>query len=408
MLLSNAMRTPRAVERGTVSWDEMMAGARAVSLGSGEYGVGQSSAERLSPIAAAHRILCNDFGMIPFALYRREGEARVPESDEAIDAVFKVRPTATMTPYMCHRTLMSNAFWHGFGAVWLRRSGGRLVERLPLPSDCCTIRQDRETRQYFWDYTVDGVQRTFSGSELAFLFFESYDGINGRGMLNLARETIGSDGAAMQYGRKFYQNGAVISGIVEVDADLDTKGRDRIREQFKGFTPFSDDAFRVAVLDRGYKYTPLGLNQRDSQFIESRSFTVEEVARFSGIPKAMLQSGKEAYNSNQQQRLLFVTDTLVPYVTQWEQECTYKALLPPERERGLYFKGNVACLMRGDDAARASFYEKMVANAIMCPDECRALEERGEIPGGAGKRFFITRNLDSIESVLRGEDGDNA
>ena len=128
MLLSNAMRTPRAVERGTVSWDEMMAGARAVSLGSGEYGVGRSSAERLSPIAAAHRILCNDFGMIPFALYRREGEARVPESDEAIDAVFKVRPTATMTPYMCHRTLMSNAFWHG-GRVTARYKQGELLFR---------------------------------------------------------------------------------------------------------------------------------------------------------------------------------------------------------------------------------------------------------------------------------------
>ena len=110
MLLSNAMRTPRAVERSTISWDEMMAGARSVSLGSGEYSVGQSSAERLSPIAAAHRILCNDFAMIPFSLYRREGEARVPEHDEAIDAVFKVRPTATMTPYMCARTVMSNAF----------------------------------------------------------------------------------------------------------------------------------------------------------------------------------------------------------------------------------------------------------------------------------------------------------
>ena len=64
--------------------------------------------------------------------------------------------------------------------------------------------------------------------------------------------------------------------------------------------------------------------------------------------------------------------------------------------------------MRGDDAARASYYEKMVTYSVMCPDECRALEERGEIPGGAGKHFFITRNLDSIESVLRGEDGDNA
>ena len=327
----------------------------------------------------------------------------MPVSLPELEQVFKVRPNDNMTPYMCGRTLMSNAFWHGFGAVWNRREGGQIAERIPLPTDCCTIQQDQETKQYFWTYNVDGVTRTFSGYELSFLYFESYDGIRGRGMLDMARETIGAEGAAQQYGRKFYQNGAMISGIVEVDADLEPEYKDKIREQFRQFTPLSDDAFRVAVLDRGYKYTPLGLNQKDSQFIESRSFSVEEIARFSGIPKAMLQSGSEAYNSNQQQRLLFVTDTLVPYVTQWEQENTYKALLPGQREKGIYFKGNVAALMRGDDAARAAFYEKMISFSIMNPDECRALEERNAIPGGAGKRFLVTKNLGSLESVLEGE-----
>lgn len=402
MFLSKAA-TPRAAAYTVHSWDEMQEKFRNLFFSGTEYDAGRGGAEKLSPVAAAHRILCNDFGMIPFSTYRKDGEERVPVSLPELEQVFKVRPNDNMTPYMCGRTLMSNAFWHGFGAVWNRREGGQIVERIPLPTDCCTIQQDQETKQYFWTYNVDGVTRTFSGYELSFLYFESYDGIRGRGMLDMARETIGAEGAAQQYGRKFYQNGAMISGIVEVDADLEPEYKDKIREQFRQFTPLSDDAFRVAVLDRGYKYTPLGLNQKDSQFIESRSFSVEEIARFSGIPKAMLQSGSEAYNSNQQQRLLFVTDTLVPYVTQWEQENTYKALLPVQREKGIYFKGNVAALMRGDDAARAAFYEKMISFSIMNPDECRALEERNAIPGGAGKRFLITKNLGSLESVLEGE-----
>lgn len=402
MIVSRAAGVPRAVEYTTHSWEEMQERFRELFFSGAEYDLGRSGAERLSPIAAAHRILCNDFGVIPFSTYRKNGNAREAAEVAGIEDVFKVRANENMTPFICARTVMSNAFWHGFGAVWNRRDGGgKIVERIPLPSDCCTLRQDQETKRYYWDYNVDGVQRTFSGYELSFLYFESYDGIRGRGMLDLARETIGAEGAAQQYGRKFYQNGAMISGIVEVDTDLDKKGREKIRDQFKEFTPFSDDAFRVAVLDRGYKYTPLGLNQRDSQYIESRDFSVEEVARFSGIPKAMLQSGKEAYNSNQQQRLLFVTDTLVPYVTQWEQENTYKALLPREREGGIYFKGNVSVLMRGDDAARAAFYSTMIANAVMNPDECRALEERNPIPGGAGQRFLVTKNLGSLESVLK-------
>ena len=221
MLLRNAMRRPRAVEYGSLSWEDLNRQFRKIFLSGGPYDTGIRGAERLSPVAAAHRILCNDFGMIPFSLYRKNGDAREPVQDPDLDLVFKLRPSVDRTPYMLGRTVMSNAFWHGFGAVWNRRGpDGRILERIPLPSDCCSIRQDQTTGQYYYDYSVDGEFRTFTGYELSFLFFESYDGIRGRGFLNLARETIGAEGAAQQYGRKFYQNGAMISGIVEVDTDL--------------------------------------------------------------------------------------------------------------------------------------------------------------------------------------------
>lgn len=407
MLLRNVLGRPRAVEWSPLSWDDVTRRFREIFLSGGEVDTGIRGAEQLSPVAAAHRILCNDFGMIPFSLYRKEGEARIPEHDPDLDRVFKVRPNDNMTPYMLGRTVMSNVFWHGFGAVWNRRDGsGRIIERIALPSDCCEIRRDPETGQYFYTYTVDGVSRTFTGYELSFLFFESYDGIRGRGFLDLARETIGAEGAAQRYGRKFYQNGARISGIVEVDADLDSQGRDRIKKQFARYSPLGDDTFSVAVLDRGYKYTPLGLTQADAQYIESRQFSVEEVSRFSGIPKHMLQSGKESYESNAQQRVVFVQDTLAPYVIQWEQENSFKCLLAAKRRAGLYFKGNLSVLMRGDDKSRAEYFEKMIASSVLCPDECRALDERNPIPGGWGARFLSSKNLGSLESILKGEDND--
>lgn len=147
----------------------------------------------------------------------------------------------------------------------------------------------------------------------------------------------------------------------------------------------------------------MGLKQSDAQYIESRVFSVEEVSRFTGIPKHMLQSGKESYESNQQQRVTFVQDTLAPYVIQWEQENSFKCLLSPQRRAGLYFRGNLSVLMRGDDKSRSEFYEKMVSNSILCPDECRALDERNPIPGGLGAQFMATKNLASLESILKGE-----
>ena len=110
MFLRDAMRPPKAVEYNTLSWQDVQQRFRDIFLTGGETSAGISGAERVSPIAAAHRILCNDFGVIPFSTYRKEGSARYPADVPGISEVFKTRPNDDMTPYMLGRTVMSNAF----------------------------------------------------------------------------------------------------------------------------------------------------------------------------------------------------------------------------------------------------------------------------------------------------------
>ena len=400
MILSAAMApAPHQGEQGGKTIAELL---REAFLTATEPPDGRAAAEQLSPVAAAHRILTNAFGVIPFGVYRKEGGARVPVEDETLRRLLGRRPNAYMTPFILGKVVMSNAFWHGFGAVWNRRdAAGRLTERIALPTDCCSIYKDPDGPVYWYSYNVDGVQRTFAPRELSILFFETYNGVWGRGMLDLARETVAADSLAQQYGRKFYQNGARISGIVEVDTDAKPETKDKVRREFGRYA--SDDAFKVAVLDHGMKYTPLGLSQSDAQYMESRTFSVEEVARFSGVPKHMLQTGKESYDSNAQQRVNYVTDTLVPFVTQWEQQNREKLLTRAQRGQGWYIHGNVSVLLRGDDQSRSQFYERMLRNSVYNPDECRALEERPPIPGGLGQRFFLSKNMGSLESIVGGE-----
>lgn len=404
MILNQAMMPRASVEETPLSWEQLSHWFQRVFFGEEAMKASRGNAEHLSPVAAAHRILTNSFGLIPFGLYRKDGDARVAVEDPDLNRVLKVRANDYMSPFMLRKIVMSNAFWWGFGAVWNRKDGaGRVIERIPLPTDCCTIRKDADTGNYWYDYSVDGFYRSFANSELSFLYFETYDGIRGRGMLDLAREAISVDAMAQRYNKKFYQNGARLSGIVEVDTDANSETRKRVKEEFRTFA--SDDAFAVAVLDHSMKFTPLGLSQSDAQFIESRGFTVEEISRFSGIPKHMLQTGKESYNSNAQQRLNYVTDTLLPYVVQWEEEDSYKITGPLLRQVGAYIHGNVEALLRADPTTRADFYVKLIEHSVMCPDDARAKEELNPIPGGLGKEFLVTKNLGSLESVLRGEDG---
>ena len=372
MILNQAMRPRSAMEETALPWEEIHRWFLKTFYSGEALEATQATAQRLSPVSAAHRILSNSFGLIPFGLYRKDGEARVAVDDPYLAQVLKVRANEYISPFMMRKIVMSNAFWHGFGAVWNRTdSAGHVIARIPLPTECCTIRKDVENGVYWYDYSVDGFQKSFSNYELSFLYFETYDGIRGRGLLELARESIAADAMAQRFSKKFYQNGARLSGIIEVDTDASSETRQKVKQEFRSFA--SDDAFAVAVLDHSMKFTPLGVSQSDAQFIESRGFTVEEISRFSGVPKHMLQTGKESYNSNAQQRLNYVTDTLLPYVVQWESEDSYKLPGPAQRNAGVYVHGNVEALLRADPATRADFYVKLIEHSVLCPDDARAL-----------------------------------
>ena len=215
-------------------------------------------------------------------------------------------------------------------------------------------------------------------------------------MLDLARETMDADLKAQKYGNKFYANGARLSGVVEVDASLGKEKRELLKEEFNAKYS-GDNAFRVAVLDLGMKYTQLGISHQEAQYIENRAFSVEEISRFSGVPLYMLQAGKQSYQSNEQQQLDFVVNTLTPHLVQLEQEFKYKLYSREDIENGYYLKKNVASLLRGTHEARANYYTKMVSIGGMNPDEIRADEDRSPIPDGWGQKFWMSKNMAPVD-----------
>lgn len=364
-----------------------------------------ANAERLAPVAAAHRILTNAMSVMPVALRRKVGgERQELTTRRDLDYVLHSRMNDAMSPAMGKKIMMSQAFWHGIGAAYIERDHlGRVKELIPLQTAGYQYMKDRETGQSWYAFTVDDMVRKFQPGDLLLCFFETYDGKHGRGILDIAKDTVATDRAAQKYLRKFYAGGGALSGILEMDTDATPATREKVRKAFQSYASDMDTVFKMAVIDKGMKYTPIGISQSDAQFIESRSFSVEEIARFTGIPEFMLQSGKQSYNSNEQQQLVFVTNALVPHVTMWEQEWAYKLYTDAELRSGCYMRFNVSALMRGDDATRSKFYQTMVYSGIYNLDECRALEEMNPMPDGLGQNFFITKNLDTVGHIVSGE-----
>lgn len=366
-----------------------------------------STAEKLSPVAAAHRIYTNSIAMMPWQIRRREGDARMEEEGHALERVLKARSNDAMSPFLAQKIQLSQAFWHGEGYLLIvRDANGAVTQLLPLPTAGHQRMIDPSTGAIWHSFTVDWrgepMTRKFQESELLIHRFETYDGTEGRGLLALANDAIAVDAAAQKYGAKFYSNGARVSGIVSYEGELDDDAREIVRESFEKMATGLDNAFRVAVLDLGMKYTPLGISQKDSQFLENRTFSVDEIARFTGIPAYKLQTGKQSYESNAQQQLDFVRDCLLPPVTQMEQEWSWRLLTEEDRRNGVYLRKNVAALLRGDDESRSRFYEKMTSIGVYSPDDCRAYEDKSPLPDGIGEHFWFSKNYAPMETLLKG------
>lgn len=360
------------------------------------------NAEKLGAVSAAHRIFTNTIAAMPWMIRQKKGGERI-EVDHTVAKYLKGRANPYMSSFTAEKVILSQAFWYGVGYGYVERDRkGAVTGILPIPVQPeVSINKNDGARWYKFTLPETNIfekelSRSFQDSELLIYRFESYDGSSGRGILHMAKEAIDTDIKAQRYGNKFYTNGAKASGVLEVDGRLDKDKRDMLREEFLD-KHTGDNAFKVAIMDLGMKYTQLGISQNDAQYIESRAFTVEEVSRFTGIPAYMMQEGKQSYNANEQQKLDFLVDTLTPHLVQIEQEWEYKLFTETERKNGMYLKKNVAGILRGTHEQRASFYEKMMSIGAVCADEIRASEDQSPIPGGWGQKYWMSKNFAPVD-----------
>ena len=149
------------------------------------------------------------------------------------------------------------------------------------------------------------------------------------------------------------------------------------------------NSHRVAVLEEGTHYTPISIPNNEAQFLETRKFQVEEIARLYRVPLHMIGDLDRATFSNiEQMSLEFVMYSLDPWIVRWEQ-ALQKALLS-DSEKGQYFiKFNVDGLLRGDYASRMQGYATARQNGWMSANDIRQLENMNLIPDELGGNLYL-------------------
>jgi HK97 family phage portal protein len=216
------------------------------------------------------------------------------------------------------------------------------------------------------------------------LHYKAYseDGINGISVLTRASETINTARAAQTYENKLYTQNARPSGILKVADKLEKPAKDKIKEEWEKIHSGVDNSFKIAVLDLGLEFQQIQLTNKDTQFVESKGISVEDITRFFGVPLYKINSGKQSYSSNEQNGIEYVVNTLHPIVTQYEEEDTYKLVFDRDKKQGIEIRRNMMAELRGDTASRGTWYKTMREVGAFSPDDILALEDMPQVPGG--------------------------
>jgi HK97 family phage portal protein len=221
------------------------------------------------------------------------------------------------------------------------------------------------------------------------------EGIVGLSPISIAQEAVGIAMAADQYGGRYFANNAAVGmGLQYPDhIKLSPEAKNYLSEKLTEYSK-TENKFKSIILDQGGKLEKIGMSNEDSQFLESRNFQVEEIARIYRVPPVLIghPTNTMTYASAEQLFLSFATYTIRPWCVRLEQ--SMNRYLLPERERGKYFfEFKMDGLLRGDYAARMNGYAVARNWGLMNVDEIRALENMNPLPSGKGAIYLQPLNM---------------
>ena len=363
--------------------------------------VNERSAMQMTAVYSCVRILSEALAGLPLHLYRYKPDGgKEKATDHPLYHLLHDEPNPEMSSFVFRETLMTHLLlWGNAYAQIIRNGKGEVVALYPLMPNRMTVDRD-QNGQLYYKYrttsddapTMEGSVVTLPPSQVLHIPGLGFDGVVGYSPIAMAKNAIGMAIACEEYGAKFFANGAAPGGVLEHPGTI--KDPQRVRESWQSTFGGSGNANKIAVLEEGMKYTPISISPEQAQFLETRKFQINEIARIFRVPPHMVGDlEKSSFSNIEQQSLEFVKYTLDPWVVRWEQTL-FRALFSDKEKKEYFFKFNLEGLLRGDYATRMSGYATARQNGWLSANDIRELENLDRIPAeDGGDLYLINGNM---------------
>lgn len=365
-------------------WVKILSAGNATASG---VHITPESALTFSAYFGAIRILAESTAMLPLLIYRRlkpRGKERA--YDHPLYSVLHDIANPEMDAYILRETLTAHvAGWGNAYAEIESDSRGNITALWPLRPDIVTPKRNAEAGNALgYEVRIEGKPAQWLPAErVLHLRGLSPNGISGYSVAKLAAQDLGLALAATEFGARFFGNDARPSVILKHPAALKGEAAKNLKASFEAAFGGLSNKFRVAVLEEGMTLDTVGIPPEDAQFLQTRSFQVEEIARWFRIPASMLaQSGASStYASVEAFGIQFVTHTLTPWLTRWEKAISTQLL--QKSERPIYFAEHVTnALVRGDIDTRYRAYSTGRQWGWLSVNDVREMENMNPVNNG--------------------------
>ncbi len=345
--------------------------------------VNPETALKLSAAFACDRLISETVASLPAFVYERMADGgRQRATNHPLYDVLHRQPNEYQTSaeffdFMTHCALMRG---NGFARI-VAGPRGFADQLIPLHPDAVSMEALPRGGLRYQVSQPGQEPMTLLDEDVLHVKGMSRDGVTGVSVITYAAESLGLALAADRYGARFFRNNARPGGVLETAKTLSQDAAKRVKQSWEE-AHTGDNQHRVAVLEEGLTFKDVGLNNKDSQFLETREFQAEDICRWFRVPPHMvgLTSKVTSWGSGiEQLGQGFITYTLMIWLKRWEQAISRDLILAPQK---YFVEIETAALLRGDLKARYDAYSIALDKGFLSPNEVRQYENLNPRPGG--------------------------
>jgi HK97 family phage portal protein len=408
--LKRILTTPIRVNLGLSdekAWNPSLwnlAGSRSLS---GEI-VNEATALTYSAVWDAVGQIAGTLSTLPLHLLRTDANKTIQATEKKLFRVMHSEFNPYMTAQIGREVMAAHILtWGNCYAEKVYNGYGDIIQLWPIAPN--RVRMEMKDSELIYNIRVDSEEIPLKRDQILHIPGLGFDGFQGYSVIAMARKSLGLGMALETFGAQYFGQGTHPGLLITHPMKLSPETRSNMQAALTQTYSGLGNAHRLMLLDDGLKPEKIGIPPNDSQFIESRSFQVSDVARWFHMPVHRLRDLDRATNNNiEAEQISWVVDTLLPWCIRFEQCFDMQLLTPNEKwQQMLYFRHNLDGQMRGNAKDRAEYYKIMTGIGAMTINMVRSKENMDPDPSPYADEPFIAINnmipLSKIDEWLKNQ-----